>query len=251
MAQEDRKAKRVRALANDFSEQTLHLQSLINTGGVSKTGLRNLLRRLESRADLLTGVAGRLSDANDARWLLVRDAETFPTTDGQEFVWEFCNPNLLMAMLINQSPALQNVYATLANRMRDDPCSLIITFDEYVLGSKARPDTNRKSMNLLFNFAEIGPEMLCHDSSWFLPITVRTMQVNRIAGGWSRMLKVFLHRALYSDDGLTTAGIPLVLHGAPYLLKAKLKILLTDGGGVAACAGMERSRIYQTMLQAQ
>ena len=44
------------------------------------------------------------------------------------------------------------------------------------------------------------------------------------------MLKVFLHCALYSPDGLTTAGVPLVLFGAPYLLKARLRIILTDGG---------------------
>ena len=59
-----------------------------------------------------------------------------PTTDGREFIWELCNPNLLMGMLINESPALQEVYAAVANKMRDDPCSLVVTFDEYVPGSK-------------------------------------------------------------------------------------------------------------------
>lgn len=85
MAQE-RKAKRLRALAYDPSEQTLHLQSLINAGGVSRTGLKDILRRLESRADLLAGAAGRLYDANKSRWLLVKQAETLPTTDGRQFV---------------------------------------------------------------------------------------------------------------------------------------------------------------------
>ena len=176
------------------------------------------------------GSAGRLNDASESRWLLVKQTETLPRTDGGEFIWEFCNPNLLMAMLINESPALQEVYAAIANKMRDDPCSLVVTFDEYVPGSKNNQDTNRKSMNLLFNFAEVGPEVLCHDVSWFLPTSVRTMEMNKVVGGWSRMLKIFLHYQLYSPDGLATAGVPLILLGQPYLLKAKLKLLLTDGG---------------------
>ena len=231
MALESRRTKRLRALANDPSEQTLHLQSLLNTGGVSKAGLRDLLRRLEARADLLPDAASHFSDAVDARWLAVRHTEAMPTNDGDQFEWEFCNPNLLMAMMINESPALQEVYAVLANKMRDDPCSLVLAFDEYVPGSKQRPETNRKSMNLLFNFAEVGPEALCHDISWFLPISVRTQKVNKVSGGWSSMLKRFLHCALYSPDGLARAGVPLILFGEPYLLTAKLKVLLTDGGG--------------------
>ena len=198
MAHESRKAKRLRALANDPSEQTLQLQALINAGGVSRIGLRDLLRRLERRPDLLAGSAGRLYDASESRWHLVKQTEALPTTDGRQFIWEFCNPNLLMAMLINESPALQEVYAAIANKMRDDPCSLVLAFDEYVPGSKMNQDTNRKSMNLLFNFAEVGPEVLCHDVSWFLPISVRTKKVNKVVGGWSRMLKMFLHCALYS-----------------------------------------------------
>ena len=194
----ENKAKRLRALANDPSEQTLHLQALINTGGVSRVGLRDLLRRLENRPDLLAGSASHVLDASEARWHLVQQREALPTTDGRQFIWEFCNPNLLMAMLINESPALQEVYAALANEMRDDPCSWVLVFDEYVPGSKMRQETNRKSMNLLFNFAEVGPEVLCHDASWFLPISVRTMEVNKVVGGWSRMLKMFLHCALYS-----------------------------------------------------
>ena len=135
-ARHAQRSKRLRNSAYDPSEQTLQLQSLLKIGGASRKELYAILQRLESRADLLTGSAGHLRDASDARWLLVRHAETLPTTDGGTFEWEFCNPNLLMAMMINDSPALQEVYAKVADKMRDDPCSLVITFDEYVPGSK-------------------------------------------------------------------------------------------------------------------
>lgn len=156
-----------------------------------------------------------------------------------------------MAMMINESPALQEVYAAVANRMRDDPCSLVLTFDEYVPGSKGRLDTNRKSMNLLFNFAEVGAAAICHDISWFLVISVRTLEVNKVVGGWSRMLKSFLHCALYSPDGLATAGVPLILLGQPCLLKAQLKILLTDGGAWPLALQWSGAGSIKQLLQAQ
>ena len=124
----ENKAKRLRALANDPSEQTLHLQKLINTGGVSRVGLRDLLRRLESRPDLLAGSAGRLYDASESRWLLVRQREALPTTNGRQSIWEFCNPNLLLAMLVNESPALQEVQSGCVQRSsllhQGYPCDL-------------------------------------------------------------------------------------------------------------------------------
>ena len=39
-----------------------------------------------------------------------------------------------------------------------------------------------------------------------------------------------LRSLLYSDNGVAKAGVPLVLHGAPYLLRARVRIILTDGG---------------------
>ena len=116
MAHESRKTKRLRAIANDPSEQTLQLEAVINAGGVNKSGLRDLLRRLENRPDLLDGSAGRLYEASESRWQLVRQREALPTTDGRQFIWEFCNPNLLLAMLVNESPALQEVQSGCVQR---------------------------------------------------------------------------------------------------------------------------------------
>ena len=101
---QDRRAKRLRAAADDPSEQTLLLQSFLNAGGVSKLALRDLLRRVEGRPDLLVGAASRLSEAAEARWLLVRNTEMLPTLDGGHSDWEYCHPCLLMSMMIQYSP---------------------------------------------------------------------------------------------------------------------------------------------------
>ena len=86
--------------------------------------------------------------------------------DGSPFDWEICHPSMLLQTMVRRSPLLQDAYGRAANMRRDEPWHLVIGFDEYVPGSKFLIDTNRKSMNLSFNFVEVGPDMLAHDITW-------------------------------------------------------------------------------------
>ena len=47
------------------------------------------------------------------------------------------------------------------------------------------------------------------------------------------MLLRFLHIFFGGPNGIVTAGVPLIFNGSPYLLKAKLRICLSDGAGIA------------------
>ena len=126
---------------------------------------------------------------------------------------------------------MQEAYARCANMKRDSPWNLVIGFDEYVPGSKFLVDTNRKAMNLSFNFIEVGSAVLSHVFSWFTPVSIRTKVMAKVPGGWSQLLRRFLHLQLLGPDGLETAGVPIMLHGSCYLLKAKLKAMISDGDG--------------------
>ena len=95
-------------------------------------------------------------------------------------------------------------------------------------------DTNRKSMNLCFNFAELGTAALNHDRVWMVPLTLRTKILAEIPGGWSHVLRRYLHLQLFGPEGLATSGVPLMLHGSPYLLKAEWKAMISDGDGLRA-----------------
>ena len=85
-------------------------------------------------------------------------------------------------------------------------------------------------MNILFNFIDIGAEALTHDVTWFFPVSVRADKIKVVQGNFSCMLRRFLNHFLYGARGISTAGVPLMLHGQAYLLRAELVILLTDGG---------------------
>ena len=134
--------------------------------------------------------------------------------------------------MVSESPKLDKLFTEVASKRRDSAWSLIITFDEYTPGDWRRPESNRKSMNLIISFLDLGAKYLCHDELWFIPISVRSSKIADVTGGWSHMLTRFLDIFLWSDNGIATAGVALTLDGAPYLLKATLQVCLADGEGL-------------------
>ena len=47
-------------------------------------------------------------------------------------------------------------------------------------------------MCLMFNFLELGADILEIDSTWFVPIVIRPKLFEKVDGGWSWILKTFL-----------------------------------------------------------
>ena len=225
-----RAAKRNRSEGTHPTSQSLLLQSLLSSGGVRQKALRGILKRLEDSPGELANVSNSLAVASEARYQQVRHVEMLQTRDG-DFAWEFCEPNLLMSMLIGECPHLQHLHARAANLQLDSDWTLAIGYDEYVPGSKFLIDSNRKSMNLSFTFMELGPEATYQDACWFLPVSVRTEIMQNTHGGWSNMLRRYVTLQLLWPNGLSTAGVPIMVIGQVYLLRAKLKILITDGDG--------------------
>ena len=46
------------------------------------------------------------------------------------------------------------------------------------------------------------------------------------------MLRAYLNAHLLSETGISTAGLPLMLNGQPFMLFAKLSHMLADGDGL-------------------
>ncbi len=102
--------------------------------GTSQAALREILRGVmgdaaPSRRDMV--------DVGQARFFSVRHVINLPLTDGTEFVWELCDPNLLVAKIVKESLVLQ---CWLADALQRSPCSaarpwgLLIGWDENVSG---------------------------------------------------------------------------------------------------------------------
>ena len=200
---------------------------LLNYKGTSDKALDGLLKKLPTQCRMSTYVMRQIYESI---YTPLRHVEVLPTNGGGEFRWEFLNPCLLVSALVNELPFMQELYAPIANRKRSDPWDIVIIFDEFVPGSKRCLDTNRKCMNLLFNFDDIGADARTNDFTWFFPVSVRTDMMESVRGGWSCMMKRFLNEFLFGVNGVESVGIPLQLFGETYLLRAKLRVLLTDGG---------------------
>ena len=153
---------------------------------------------------------------------------------GGEFTWEHANYSLLLPQLVAASTELQEVFSMAA---REHPCSeeepwrLVVAMDEYSPGDKHKPKNLRKCMVVSINIMELGFVALSHDLTWCTCAVLRNTIIQKTRGGWSRCFRCVLHSLLTSPLSVRRAGIALSLHGEPFMLFAKLEIILTDLDG--------------------
>lgn len=78
------------------------------------------------------------------------------------------------------------------------------------------------------SFLQFDRPALSDERAWFTIATLRSRKIEAVPGGWSHMLALLL-KSIFST--LATAGIALAL-GTPFLLYAKLGILISDNEGL-------------------
>ena len=157
---------------------------------------------------------------------------TIPLTmeDGTSWDWPLCDPNKLMQKLVAESAGMAALFASAAAASppsAEKPWRMVVGFDEFVPGNKLKIDNRRKAMVLNFSFLELG-ENLRLEACWFTPIVVRANIMGKVQGGWSAMLKQYLHLHLFGLGGLCN-GVRLcngvVVFGC-------LHNVLSDGDGI-------------------
>lgn len=211
------------------------MQRLLNISGTSNQSLRKILEEVQAhKEDLNYSIRHAIGSAYHARFDEVACSVELPLKTGGSLTWTFAEPNLLLAKMIHECPALTWVYATALQETpprQDAPWHLVVAWDEFAPGDKMHADNRRKSMVLSFCFRELGQSALCHEWAWCTPVVVRSTTIAQARGGWSSMLKHYLQLHLFGTHGLATAGVPLVINGRSYLLFAEIANLLTDGEG--------------------
>lgn len=223
--------KRPRKRLDDESKASLG--KLLHIGSVTNVGLAEILQSLQN-LDGLHASRRQLDAVNLEAFHKVRHVEHMPLSEGGEWQWELCEPNRLLAMLIESSPGLAAIYGQALERypcVKDTPWQMIVGFDEFIPGAKLKSHNERKSMNLSFTFVELGKDALWHESIWLTPICVRHAMIDRVDGGFSAMFKRYLKLHLLGATGLSTAGVPITINGQHVLLFGKLSFLLADGDG--------------------
>ena len=184
---------------------------------------------LSALHDLMAGLVDpdlgrhRVQQESHTSFDQIREEMTLPRSAGGEpVVWELCNPNLLMSDIIADSTHLQGLFADALARhpcTREQPWKLILAWDEYVPGDKLNGRHSRKCMNLVFSFMELGAA-LSTDVVWFIPVTVRHSLINAVEGGWSAMLRQYLHLHMLSPGGLCQGGAAVEIQGQSMLIHA-------------------------------
>ena len=210
------------------------LQDVLHTGGTTTRALHQIMSRIREQPEILDSSMWELRKTNLEQFLSVRHVEPLMLRNGLSFNWEMCNPNRMLAYMVQACPRLQEMFVQAARThvcSADKPWSLIIGFDEFCPGNKLKVNNQRKCMVLSFNFIELGKETLWHENYWLTPVCVRHNVISQVPGGWSHMFRKYLQLHLMGPIGLSTAGVPLMLNGQHFLLFGKLKYLLGDGDG--------------------
>ena len=191
-------------------------------------GLSASKRKLIAAAFGDEGEELRLSDSSH---LLVEvDA---PLTSGGSRQIAFYDPVKLVQHLLDHSPGLRKAYGEKLQQ-HPWPWRMVLGFDEQTPGSKVNQNNQRKNMCVMFNFIELGADILEMDVTWFVPVVIRPKLFETLDGGWSFVLKSFLRRALLGPQSFTVGGVMVPVHAHVDTccnLQASLGVLLTDGEG--------------------
>ena len=105
---EARRAKRVRQELEQPTSGVALLQSLVHAGGISKQGLRTVLKTLGKDRHCLESVYEDLDVANAVFFESVKHVEHVPMNNGDVFRWEMCHPCRLIAAMVSESPQLKS-----------------------------------------------------------------------------------------------------------------------------------------------
>ena len=129
-----------------------------------------------------------LKEANHDLLNSILHVEQVPTIDGGTYDWEMAEPNLCLNLVVSKSFELQEAFAHAARAFRcdfDNPWDIIISLDEFTTGDKMKPKNLRKTMVVGYNIKQLGIDVLCHDTSWIIPVVMQSSTIKKIRGGWS------------------------------------------------------------------
>ena len=77
-------------------------------------------------------------------------------------------------------------------------------------------------MALVFNFVELGPDILECDASWYIPVIASAQVFKKLPGGWSAMLRAIMRQLLVGPGSFSCAGVLVPIEINPRFGKLQL-----------------------------
>lgn len=87
-------------------------------------------------------------------------------------------------------------------------------------------------MVVAMSFREFPTTALQDERSWFTVATIRSVKIQEVVGGWSRVLKAIIRNMFINENSMGKRGISLSLRGQPVMLWVKLGRLMSDNEGL-------------------
>jgi len=169
----------------DGQFKTDKLPQLLHGGGVSMVGLAKILAALQDETDVAVNTMRNqlLRENQSALSGMWCHVDVPCSTGGQPFRFGFVDPGKLLARILSDSPALQDLYLAAWNRSPasfERPWSIVIGFDEFIPGSKLSCDHSRKAMVLSFSFLQLGRAYLGRRAAWCTPLVLRSSKIAEV-----------------------------------------------------------------------
>ena len=185
--------------------------------GVSQKRKAEIALAVSQGNDTYTGPA-------DASHVFV--CEQMQLRDGSTFAWSFFHPVRLVQHVLDNCPALAKAYLEQLGPGQHT-LKLVFGCDEHTPGSKIVARNLRKNCAFMFNFEDLGADLLEQDYSWFIPCVVRSHIVKEVDGEWSVFLRILMRFLMMFEEQPVTVQV-----GNEVLcFKAKLHNGITDGEG--------------------
>ena len=220
--------------ASSSRKRTADMAQLATVRGVTKSGLLNLLDRLQNMGILnghlleKTKKTERLNLTYATQMQAKTKTPYGPVAQSMELpsnslpVWDFIHP---MAYLYTLCSMSSHMYNLMCSRQT---WSVIIYTDEMHPGNPLHPSPLRKVWNIYWAFAEWPSWMLQRKDSWMLFAAIRSTIVKDIVGGLSYIIKRTLKVFFSGGPRSFITGCTIAFNNSCYKITATLKGLMTD-----------------------
>jgi hypothetical protein len=115
------------------------LRNVLHVGGVSISGLAQILSRIAAAPEIAEETAYSLQSAILDLFSRLRKVSKLPLRGGGELEWEVLDFSKTLPALLRESAELRNLYAAAVARSRPSaaqPWSAAVAFDEFCPGNK-------------------------------------------------------------------------------------------------------------------
>ena len=147
-----------------------------------------------------------------------------------DFACPFVNPFAIMWYLCTLSSA----FADLVHRHLTQSCCRVVMYaDELRPGNVLRPDRGRQVWGIYWTWLEWPSYVRQHESGWLVACTVRTVELDKVPGGISQVIRAILN-VFWSCDmfNFETTGMRCPHPLGPVHLRGKLAGILADEKGL-------------------